>query len=191
MDAPLAAAAGTDLDITGTSPRVVLDVGVHGSEAAVLADGRVIDAVSCPVGCREIERAVLSYLSRRHHRLAQPPAAWRALRSTTDLELGRDTRSDIGISPAELAAELHRPISAVVGAVRTAAQRASLRIGKGVLDEGIVVVGGGAYLPPLRAALCDELATAVMSRPDPRRAVIRGLALFVAEANRYPRLWDT
>jgi actin-like ATPase involved in cell morphogenesis len=191
MDAPLAAAAGTDLDITGTTPRVVLDVGVHGSEAAVLADGRVFDAVSCAVGCREIERAVRSYLYRRHHLLDQPHAAWWALRSTADFDIGRDTRGDIGFKPDELAAELHQPISAVVGAVRTASQRASLRMGKGVLDDGIVVVGGGAYLRPLREALRDELATAVISPPDPRHAVIRGLALFVAEANRYPRLWDT
>jgi rod shape-determining protein MreB and related proteins len=191
MDTPLAAAAGTDLDITGTSPSVVLDVGVRGSEAAVLADGRVVDAVSCPVGCREIERAVLSHLYRRHHVLAGPEVAWRALRSTTGFDIDRDAGTDIHISPDELAADLHRPMSSVVGAVRTVFQRASLRIGKGVLDDGIVVVGGGACLPPLRAALRDELATAVTSPPDPVHAVIRGLALFVAEADRCPRLWDT
>jgi actin-like ATPase involved in cell morphogenesis len=164
MDAPLAAAAGTDLDISGTSPRVVLDVGVHGSEVAVLADGRVIDAVSCPIGCRAMERTVLSYLFRRHQVPAGPP---------------------------ELAKDSYRPISAVVGAVRTVTQRASMRTGKDVLEDGLVLVGGGAFLPPLRATLQAELATAVTSPVDPLRAVIRGLALLTAETDRHPWLWDT
>jgi len=191
MEAPLAAAAGADLDITGTSPWVVLDVGVPGSEASVLADGRVIDAVSCPVGCREIERTVLSYLYRRHDVLAGPLAAWRALRSTSGFDIAHDTRTHTRINPDELTADLYRPISAVVGAVRRVSQRASVRMGKEVLDTtNVVVVGGGAFFPPLRAALQEELATAVTAPVDPRHAIIRGLALFAAEAARVPQLWD-
>jgi rod shape-determining protein MreB len=190
MEAPLAAAAGTGLDVTSTSPRVVLDVGVHGSEAAVLAEGRVIDAVTISAGSRAIELAVLRYLFRRHQMVAGPLTAWRALGSP-GFDMEGDPRAEIQVSPNELAADLSRPMSTIVSAVRTLTHRAGLRLGTEALEHGIVVVGGGASLPPLLATLRGELGVVVTSPPEPRRAVIDGLAMFVAETDRHPQLWDT
>lgn len=191
MDAPLAAAIGADVDVTTTTPRIVLDVGVRGSEAAVIADGRVITAVGCSVGCRDIERAVLVHVYRRHHVLAAPHAAWRALHvgSMTARAAG-DDRCEIAVNRSELVADLCVPLSSIVDAVRRVVDRGHTRLGTDSLAGGLVVVGGGACLPTLTDTLQAELGAPVKAAANPRRAVIRGLAEFASEAARHPRLWD-
>lgn len=190
MDAPLAAAAGAGLDISSTVPRLVLDVGVHGSEAAVLADGRVIDAIAIVQGCHAIERAVLAHLYRRHHVFAAPHAAWRALRLGSTIGFtARDTAVPVRVSHPELAAQLSGPAAEITAAVRQLARRSGERIGRDTLEHGLVVVGGGAAVPLLLTTLAEELHCPVVAARDPGRAVVRGLGLLLDEAQRCPEVW--
>lgn len=92
--------------------------GVHGSEVAVLADGRVIDAIAIEQGCHDIEQTVLAHVYRRHRVLAAPHAVWHALR------LGSAV--------------------AFTAAVRRLAGRTSQRLDRDALEQGLVVVGGGS-----------------------------------------------
>lgn len=190
MDAALAAAAGAGLDISSTVPRLVLDVGVHGSEAAVLADGRIIDAIAIGQGCHEIERAVLAHLYRQHHVLAAPHAAWRALRLGSAVGFtASDVAVPVRVSHPELAAQLSGPAAEITAAVRRLACRSGQRIGRDTFEQGLVVVGGGATVPLLLTTLAEELHCPVVAAPDPRRAVARGLGLLLGEAQRCPELW--
>jgi rod shape-determining protein MreB len=191
MEQPLAAAAGVGLDITGTTPCTIVDVGVHATDVTVLADGRVIDTLSAPVGCHDVERAVLAHVYRRHRLMASPHAAWRAIRRGTLTAFGPDSdeRTEVQVSKAELAAALCLPVSAIVEAVRSTGRRGAERLATDVLAGGIVVVGGGALLAPLTTTLRDELEVRVTVPADPRRAVIRGLSAFVTETFGHPNLW--
>lgn len=193
MDAPLAAAAGAGVDTASTLPRVVLDVGVHGSEAAVIAEGRILDATGCSEGCRAIEQAILAHLFRRHHVLATPHAGWQTLRvgSATVLDPREDAPHPVQVSPAELAAEISGPVGEIVGTVRRLTQRAAAVLDRDPLEHGVLLVGGGALVPQLAQTLRAELGTQVQIPRDPRRVAARGAGLLVAEAERHPRLWDT
>jgi rod shape-determining protein MreB len=190
MDAPLAAAAGAGLDISSTTPHMILDVGVHGSEIAVLADGRVIDAIAIEQGCHEIEHAVLAHLYRRHHVLAAPHAAWRALRLGSAVAFtADDVAVPVQVSRPELAAQLSGPATEITAAVRRLACRTGQRIDRDVLEQGLVVVGGGSTVPLLLTTLAEELRCSVGAAPDPLRAVVRGLGLLLGETQHYPQVW--
>lgn len=191
MEAPLAAAAGAGVDTAAAVPRVVLDVGVHGSEAAIVAEGRVLDAVACATGCRNIEHAILDHLYRRHHILATPNAAWQALQvgSATVVHANGDGPVAIRLNGAELAIEISDPTATIVSAVRRLSQRAATVLDRDPLEHGLLLVGGGALVPQLARTLRAELGTDVHVPHDPTRAAIRGLARFIDEADRYPQLW--
>lgn len=192
MDAPLAAAAGAGVDTASTLPRVVLDVGVHGSEAAVIAEGRVLDAKGASEGCHHIEQAILAHLYRRHHVLATPQAGWQTLRvgSATVMDPREDTPHPVHVSPAELAAEISGPVGEIVSVVRRLTERATAVLDRDPLEHGVLLVGGGALVPQLSQTIRAELGTQVHIPRDPRRVAARGVGLLVAEAERYPRLWD-
>jgi rod shape-determining protein MreB len=192
MDAPLAAAAGAGVDTASTLPRVVLDVGVHGSEAAVIAEGRVVDAAGCTEGCHDIEQAILAHLYRRHHVLATPHAGWQALRvgSATVMDPRMDAPYPLQVSAAELAADIGVPVAGIVGTVRRLTERAGAVLDRDPLEHGVLLVGGGALVPQLAKTIRAELGTQVHVPRDPRSVAARGAGLLVAEAERYPRLWD-
>lgn len=191
MEAPLAAALGAGVDAASTVQQVVLDVGVHGSEAALIAEGRVLDAVACSEGCHDIEQAILTHLYRRHHVLATPYAAWQALRvgSATAVHPRVDEPIAVQVSPAELAAEISDPTAAIVRAVRRLTERATLVLDRDPLGNGVLIVGGGALVPQLARTIRAELGTQVRVPREPRNVAVRGVGLLVAEAERYPRLW--
>lgn len=191
MEAPLAAAAGAGVDTARAGARLVLDVGVHGSEVAIVAEGRVVDAVACATGCHDIEHAVLSHLYRRHHILATPDAAWQALRagSATIQHPDGDSPIAVRLNGAELAIEISDPTATIVSAVRRLSQRATDVLDHDPLDQGVLLVGGGALFPQLARTLRAELGTDVHIPRDPRRAAVRGAARFIDEAERYPQLW--
>jgi rod shape-determining protein MreB len=190
MESPLAAAAGAGLDVNGVTPQMILDVGVHGSEVALLADGRVIDAIAIRAGCRDIEQAVLSHLYRRHQVLAAPHAAWRALRWGSAVGFtADDVAVPVQVSRPELTAQLSVPVTEITAAVQRLACRAGRRTGRDALDEGLVVVGGGGTVPLLLTTLTEELHCPVSGAADPRRAVLRGLGHLLAEARSYPQVW--
>jgi len=181
MEAPLAAAAGAGVDTAGATPRVVLDVGAHGSEVAIVAEGRVLDAVGCAAGCHDIEDAIL----------ATANAAWHALRvgSATILPPDDDTRVAMRLSAAELAVEISDPTATIVSAVRRLTQRAAAVLDRDPLEHGVLLVGGGALIPQVARTLRAELGTGVHVPQDPRRAAVRGVAQFIEEAERNPYLW--
>jgi len=191
MEAPLAAAAGLGVHTASATPRVVLDVGVHGSEVAIVAEGRVLDAVGCAAGCHDIEDAILAHLYRRHHILATPKAAWLALQvgSATIVHPDSDTPVAVRLNGAELASELSDPTATIVSAVRQITQRAAAVLDRDPLEHGVLLVGGGALVPQLARTLRAELGAAVHIPHDPRRAAVRGVARFIEEADRYPHLW--
>jgi len=192
MDSPLAAAAGAGLDISSSAPRMMLDVGVHGSEVALLADGRVIDAIAINQGCRDIEQAVLAHLYRRHHVLAAPHATWRALSLGSAVGFtADDVAVPVQVSRPELAAQLIVPATEITAAVRRLACRAGRRFVLDTLEQGLVVVGGGGTVPLLLTTLAGELHCSVIAAPDPRRAVVRGLGFLLAEAQRCPEVWES
>jgi len=191
MEAPLAAAAGAGLDTASARPCLVIDVGVHGSEVAVVAEGRVVDAVGCATGCRDIERAILAHLYRRHHILATPNAAWQAFHvgSATVLHLDGDTPVAVQVSGPELAIEISDPTATIVSAARRLIERAAAVPGRDPLGQSAQLVGGGALVPQLAQTLRDELGADVHVPRDPRRAAVRGVARLIEEADRYPQLW--
>lgn len=188
MDAPLAAAAGSGLDISGTAPHLLLDVGVHGSEVALLAEGRLRDALAISRGCQEIERAVLAYLYRRHHLRPPGQGAGHALRLTPPT--GGSAVPTQGCHP-ELAARLSSVVAEIAAGVWRLAGRAGQRIGHDALEHGLMVVGGGAAASQLLAMLSAELRCPVVAAVDPRRAIVRGLGELLCETRRYPQIWVT
>lgn len=193
METPLAAATGVGVDVAAAAVPIVLDVGVHGSEAALVAEGRIIDALGCTSGSHHIEHAVVTHLFRRHHVLATPAMAWQALRLGAAVIDGPDGDAPVALplSPAELAVEISDPTAAIVNLVRRLSDRATTLLDRDPLERGLVLVGGGALFPQLARTLRAELHAPVIVPREPRRAAIRGVARLLSEAERYPRLWDS
>ena len=80
----------------------------------------------------------------------------------------------VEITDEEIRDSLREPINEIVGAVRTGLERCPPELASDIVEEGIVLAGGGALLRNLDVLLREETGLPVMLAEDPLTAVVMG-----------------
>ena len=142
------------------------------------------------VGGDKMDEAIVSYV-RRHHNLligestaerikqdyaiAIPPAD--GVGETIHLR-GRDlvngVPKEITITQANIAEALSEPIGAIVESVRIALENTAPELAADIVDQGIVLTGGGALIKGLDEHLREETGLPVTVAEDPLSCVALG-----------------
>ncbi|WP_230281057.1 rod shape-determining protein [Croceicoccus sp. Ery15] len=187
---PMAAAIGADMPVTEPVGSMVVDIGGGTTEVAVLSLRGLAYTTSVRVGGDKMDEAIVSYV-RRHHNLligestaerikqdyavAIPPAD--GVGETIHLR-GRDlvngVPKEITISQANIAEALSEPIGAIVESVRIALENTAPELAADIVDQGIVLTGGGALIKGLDEHLREETGLPVTVAEDPLSCVALG-----------------
>jgi len=187
---PMAAAIGADMPVTEPIGSMVVDIGGGTTEVAVLSLRGLAYTTSVRTGGDKMDDAIVSYV-RRHHNLligettaerikkdfgcAQAPAD--GVGHTITLK-GRDlvngVPKEININQAQIAEALSEPIGTIVEGVRIALENTAPELAADIVDQGIVLTGGGALIQGLDAYLRDETGLPVLVAEDPLTCVAIG-----------------
>ena len=187
---PMAAAIGADMPVTEPVGSMVVDIGGGTTEVAVLSLRGLAYTTSVRVGGDKMDEAIVSYV-RRHHNLligestaerikqdyaiAIPPAD--GVGETIHLR-GRDlvngVPKEITITQANIAEALSEPIGAIVESVRIALENTAPELAADIVDQGIVLTGGGALIKGLDEHLREETGLPVTVAEDPLSCVALG-----------------
>lgn len=81
---------------------------------------------------------------------------------------------EIVITQARLAEALIEPVSKIVEAVRLALENTQPELAADIVDNGIVLTGGGALLRDIDRVLADETGLPVVVADDPMMCVALG-----------------
>jgi rod shape-determining protein MreB len=91
---------------------------------------------------------------------------------------GRDLASGlprtIVVTGAEVRDALREPVAAILEAVRRCLEQTPPELAADVVDEGIMLTGGGSLLTGLDQLLGQETALPIMVSKDPLTCVVRG-----------------
>jgi rod shape-determining protein MreB len=91
---------------------------------------------------------------------------------------GRDLVSGIPktleINSSEIREAMSEPVNTIVEAVRIALERTPPELAADIVDKGIVLAGGGAYLKNLDILLREETGLPVVAAEDPLSCVVLG-----------------
>ncbi len=182
IEESLAAAIGAGLPITQPTGFMVLDIGGGTTEVAVLSLGALAYSSSVRVGGDKFDEAIASHIRRRHNLMIGEATAERikhelgaASRPTDGEEVhlhvrGRDLMDgipkEIVISQSEVADALTDLVAQIIDAVMKTLEQMVPELAADIVEQGIVMTGGGSLLLRL-----DE----VLSRAT-------GLPVIVAEA---------
>lgn len=102
---------------------------------------------------------------------------------------GRDLVSGIPktveINSAEIRDSLQEPIQAIVGAVRRALEVTPPELSSDIVDEGIIMTGGGAQLRGLGALLEAETSLPIHLDEEPMTCVVRGAGIVLTDWTTY------
>jgi rod shape-determining protein MreB len=190
IEEPMAAAIGADMPVTEPIGSMVVDIGGGTTEVAVLSLRGLAYTTSVRTGGDKMDESIVSYV-RRHHNLligeataerikkdfgtARPPAD--GIGQTLHIK-GRDlvngVPKEISINQGQIAEALSEPIGTILEGVRIALENTAPELAADIVDQGIVLTGGGALMQGIDEYLRDETGLPVTVAEDPLTCVAIG-----------------
>ena len=187
---PMAAAIGADMPVTEPVGSMVVDIGGGTTEVAVLSLRGLAYTTSVRVGGDKMDEAIVSYVRRHHNLLIGESTAERIKKDYGVAQVpadgvgesiqikGRDlvngVPKEITITQANIAEALAEPIGAIVEGVRIALENTAPELAADIVDQGIVLTGGGALIHGLDEFLREETGLPVTVAEDPLSCVALG-----------------
>jgi rod shape-determining protein MreB and related proteins len=197
IEEPMAAAIGAGLPVHEPTGNMVVDIGGGTTEVAVISLGGIVTSQSVRIGGDELDDAIITYIKKEYSLALGERTAEEikiALGSAYPLEeelraeiRGRDLVTGlpktIVTSTEEIREALAEPVSAVVDAVKTTLDQTPPELAADIMEQGIVLTGGGALLHGIDVRLSAETGMPILIAKDPLHSVAIGSGQCLEEFN--------
>ena len=188
IEEPMAAAIGAGLPIREPIGNMVVDVGGGTTGVAVISLGGIVYCKSIKVAGDKFDEAIVNYVRRQFNLLIGERTAENIktqignaypFEEEKRMELkGRDlvtgAPKTIEITSTQVHEALVDPLNEVVDAVKTALEKTPPELAADIVDNGIVLTGGGALLANLDILLRERTGLPVSIAEDPLTCVVLG-----------------
>jgi rod shape-determining protein MreB len=188
IEEPMAAAIGADMPVHEPSGNMIVDIGGGTTEVAVISLGGIVTAQSVRVAGDELDEAVLQYVKKEFSlaigdRTAEEikihmGSAWPLDDELTADIRGRDLISGlprtIPLTTEQVREALSEPVSAIVDAVKATLDRTPPELAADIMEQGIMITGGGALLAGIDRRLSHETGMPINIARDPLFSVVIG-----------------
>lgn len=202
IDEPMAAGIGVDLPVTEARGSLIVDIGGGTTEIAVLALAGTVVATSLRVAGDEMDEAIANHMRRFHNLLIGEQSAERIkltigsawpMEQELSMEVkGRDTITGLPsraqVTSIEIREALGGPVRKICESIRQVLEEAPPEIAADLCDAGCTIVGGGALLYGMAAAVTDFLGIQARVGEDPLTAVARGTGVFLEKLDIFSRV---
>jgi len=188
IEEPMAAAIGAGLPITEPTANMIIDIGGGTTEVAVISLAGIVYAKSVRVAGDKMDESILQYIKRKHN-LAIGERTAELIKTTIgnvmpeepyetmDIK-GRDLVSGVPktlqITAKEIQSAISEQVDVIVEAVRVALEITPPELAADIVDNGIVVTGGGALLKNLDKSLKEATGMPIIVAEDPLSSVVLG-----------------
>ena len=198
IEEPMAAAIGAGLPVHEPSGNMIVDIGGGTTEVAVISLGGIVTAQSVRVAGDELDEALIQFVKKEFslaigERTAeqikiQMGSAWPLEEEMTAEVRGRDLVSGLPrtiiITTEQVRDAIAEPVSTIVDAVKATLDKTPPELAADIMEQGIMITGGGALLMGLDRRLANETGMPINIADDPLNcvAVGSGMALENIEA---------
>lgn len=188
VEEPMAAAIGAGLQVNEAAGCMVVDIGGGTSEVAVISLGDIVTKCSVRTAGDDFDEAIISYIKKKYNLLiGERTAEDIKIRigsafpyedeSSMDVK-GRNLvdglPKNITISSEEVREALADPVSAIVDAIRSTLESTPPELSADIIDNGIMLTGGGAMLRGLDVLVSRETGMPVHVAENPLDCVAIG-----------------
>ena len=188
IEEPMAAAIGAGLPVQEPTGNMIVDIGGGTTEVAVISLGGIVASQSVRVAGDELDDAIIQYIKKEYslalgERTAEEVkitlgSAWALEEELTAEIRGRDLVTGLPktiiTSTEEIREAIEEPVSAVVDAVKVTLDKTPPELAADIMEQGIVLTGGGALLHGLDARLQHETGMPMIIADDPLHCVALG-----------------
>lgn len=186
------------MDIYQPSGNMVVDIGGGTTDVAVLSMGDIVTASSIKIAGDRFDNDILSYIKKKYKLLIGERTAEEIKKTVgTVFPDGRDEEMDIRgrdmvsglpqtvtVKSEEVRSALEESIYHIVQASRNVLEKTPPELSADIIDRGIILTGGGAYLHGIDQALAQELKVPVFVAEEPMNCVAIGTGIMLENLDR-------
>ncbi|MBI2909830.1 MAG: rod shape-determining protein [Chloroflexi bacterium] len=187
---PLAAALGAEMPVHLPQGNMVVDLGGGRAESAIISMYGIVVSESVRVAGDSIDDAIAAYVKRRHNLVIGDRTAEEikieigSALPIDDLCMevrGRDQITGlprtVTVHSKEITTAISDSLNTILAMVKTVLERTPPELVADVIDQGIVLTGGGALLRNIEKFLSQETGVPCQAAEEPMNCVARGAGL--------------
>ncbi len=188
VDQPIAAAIGAGLDVTGPEGSCVVDIGGGTTDVAVISLSGIAAGTSVRAAGDMFTRGIVEHLRRTYGLLvgertaerikmelgtARPGAEVRTM-DIRGRDLSRMTPATLNVTDEDIRGGLEQPLQQLLRAVTDVLEKTEPELSADLLENGLVLTGGGALLEGLPELIAEATSLPVRIADDPLDCVVNG-----------------
>jgi rod shape-determining protein MreB and related proteins len=188
VEEPLAAAIGARLPITEPTSNMIVDIGGGTTEVAVISMSDIVYSKSLRVAGDKIDTAIIRYVKQKYSlligertaemiKMVIGSACFEPEESIIEVK-GRDLIGGvprvIALRSGEVTDAISEPVRAILETIKTALEQTPPELASDIVDNGIVLTGGGSLLKNLDEVIRRETNLPVAVADDPLSTVVIG-----------------
>ncbi len=188
IEEPMAAAIGAGLPIHEPSGNMVVDIGGGTTEVAVISLGGIVTSKSIRIGGDELDEAIIAYVKKEYNlALGERTAEEIKMTLGSAFKLPEELQAEIRgrdlvtglpktvlVSTDEIRRAIEEPINSIVDAVKDTLDATPPELSADIMEQGIVLTGGGALLSGLVERIHEETSMPIMVADNPLNCVAIG-----------------
>lgn len=189
IEEPMAAAIGAGLPVADPTGSMIVDIGGGTSEVAVISLGGIVTSRSVRVAGDEFDSSIINYIKKKYNLLIGARTAENikiAIGSAypyADNEPSMDIKGrnllnglpeNITVTSEEIREALSEPLSHVIEAIKVTLEKTPPELAADIIDQGIMLAGGGALLKGLDLLIHAETGMPVKVAERPLDCVADG-----------------
>ncbi len=195
IDEPMAAAIGAGLAVEEPTGCMVVDIGGGTSEVAVISLGDIVNKCAVRTAGDDFDEAIIAYIKKKYNLLVGERTA-----ENIKIHIGSAAPYDgeetvevkgrnlpdglpkgIAVTAGEVQEALADPVGAIVDAIRHTLDSTPPELAADIIDNGIVLTGGGALLRELDTLIQHETGIPVRVAENPLDCVVMGIGKCLEE----------
>ncbi|WP_332630999.1 rod-share determining protein MreBH [Halalkalibacter flavus] len=188
IEEPLAAAIGSGLPVDEPIANVAVDIGGGTTEVAIISFGGVVTCHSARIGGDKFDEAIIQHVRKKYNILIGERTAEQikmeigyapiAHEEMTMEVRGRDLvhglPKTVTLNSTEIQQALNELLLQLLESVKATLEDCPPELSGDIVDQGVMLTGGGALLNGLQEWLATEISVPVHVAPNPLESVAIG-----------------
>ncbi len=205
VEEPMAAGIGAELPIVEATASMIVDIGGGTTEVAIMSLADIAQCESVRVAGDDMDEAIINHMKKAYNLMIGEQTAERVKieigsaapegEERTMEVRGRDMISGLPrktvITSEEIREALQEPLSAIIETVTRTLERAEPELSADLVDNGIVLAGGGALLRGISKVISNATGLDCRIADDPLTCVARGTAIYLEHLEEWKETMDS
>ena len=194
VEEPMAAAIGAGIPVSDPSGYVVVDIGGGTTEIGVTSLGGLVLCKSIKVAGDKFDKSIIEHVRQNYNLFIGERTAENikieigtAIKLDTELKMKVKGRDNSGLlSTIELGSEgvriaIKEPLKEIVSAIKSVLENMPPDLASDIVDNGVIITGGGALIRGLDVYLSDIIKLPVKIADEPLLSVAYGTSQVLDE----------